>query len=83
LCTQSFEYHSWCELLICLLGSSNRSSNAHVEVTEVCSYLMVNEEYAVGQAKKLVKDGDIGIVSFGGHFICNAVSLFDAVVMFA
>ena len=49
----------------------------------MCSYLMVNEEYAVGQAKKLVKDGDIGIVSFGGHFICNAVSLFDAVVMFA
>jgi 2,4-dienoyl-CoA reductase-like NADH-dependent reductase (Old Yellow Enzyme family) len=39
--------------------------------------LMVNEEYTVGEAERLVEDGDIDVVSFGRDFICNPVSLLD------
>jgi 2,4-dienoyl-CoA reductase-like NADH-dependent reductase (Old Yellow Enzyme family) len=37
--------------------------------------LMVNEEYTVGEAEKLVESGQIDMVSVGRPFICNPVSL--------
>jgi 2,4-dienoyl-CoA reductase-like NADH-dependent reductase (Old Yellow Enzyme family) len=37
--------------------------------------LMVNEEYTVSEAEKLVEDGGIDMVSFGRDFICNPVGL--------
>lgn len=36
--------------------------------------LMVNEEYTVGEAEKLVERGQLDMVSFGRPFICNPVS---------
>lgn len=35
--------------------------------------LMVNEEYTVGEAEKLVEGGQIDLVAFGRPFICNPV----------
>jgi hypothetical protein len=35
---------------------------------------MVNEEYTVGEAEKLVECGQIDMVSFGRPYICNPVS---------
>jgi hypothetical protein len=36
--------------------------------------LMVNEEYAVGEAENLIEGGKVDMVSFGRPFICNPVS---------
>lgn len=37
--------------------------------------LMANEEYTVDETEKLVKSGQLDLVSFGRPFICNPVSL--------
>lgn len=38
--------------------------------------LVVNEEYTVDEAEKLVEGGQIDLIAFGRPFICNPVSLY-------
>ena len=35
--------------------------------------LMVNEDYTVGEAERLIEEGKIDLVAFGRPFICNPV----------
>lgn len=37
--------------------------------------LMVNEEYTMGEAEKLIESGKIDLIAFGRPFICNPVRL--------